>query len=123
MSRIAAISSAARPRIRRAEAWPERRAVAGEVLIVGATLDAANEFARKVAEKKGAAFGWHRLTLSQLAFAVASPVLATRGLTPLSRIGADAFAARLVHWMNAGVGLAITNRSLRRLDFRARSLA
>jgi RecB family exonuclease len=101
MSRIAIFSSAAGPRIRRAEAWLERRAAAGEVLIVGATLDAANELARKVAKKKGAAFGWHRLTLSQLAFAVAAPVLATRGLTPLGRIGADAFATRLVHRMNA----------------------
>src|SRR6516164_341802 len=101
MSRIVAISSAAPPRIRRAEAWLERRAPAGEVLIVGATLDAANELARKVVKKKGAAFGWHRLTLSQLAFAVAEPVLAARGLTPLSQIGADAFATRLVHRMNA----------------------
>jgi hypothetical protein len=71
------------------------------VLIVAATLDAANELARQVAKKKGAAFGWHRLTLSQLAFAVAAPVLAARGLTPLSRIGTDAFATRLVHRMNA----------------------
>src|SRR6516165_6924472 len=101
MSRIAIFSSAAGPRIRRAEAWLERRAAAGEVLIVGATLDAANELARKVAKKKGAAFGWHRLTLSQLAFAVAAPVLATRGLTPLGRIGADAIVARLVHRINA----------------------
>jgi hypothetical protein len=37
------------------------------VLIVGATPDAANELARKVAKEKGAAFGWHRLTLPQLA--------------------------------------------------------
>jgi RecB family exonuclease len=101
MSRIAAISFAARTRIRRAEAWLERRAAAEEVLIVGATLDAANELARQVAKKRGAAFGWHRLTLSQLAFAVAAPVLAARGLTPLGRIGADAFATRLVHRMNA----------------------
>jgi RecB family exonuclease len=101
MSRIAAISSAARRRIRRAEAWLERRAAAEEVLIVGATLDAANQLARRIAEKKGAAFGWHRLTLSQLAFAVAAPVLAARGLAPLGRIGADAFAARIAHRMNA----------------------
>jgi hypothetical protein len=56
MSRIFAISSAARPRIRRAEAWLERRAAAGEVLIVGATLDAANEMARKLANRKGASW-------------------------------------------------------------------
>jgi hypothetical protein len=101
MSRIAAISSAASPRIRRAEAWLESRAAAGEVLIVGETLDAPNELARTVAKKKGAAFGWHRLTLSQLAFAVAAPLLAARSLAPLGRIGAEAFAARLVHRMSA----------------------
>src|SRR5579871_1986993 len=101
MSRIVTISSAARLRIRRAEAWLERRAPGGEVLIVGATLDAANELARRVAKSKGAAFGWHRLTLSQLAFAVAAPVLAARGLAPLGRIGADAFAARIVHQVSA----------------------
>jgi hypothetical protein len=64
-------------------------------------LDAANELVRRVAKKKGAAFGWHRLTLAQLAFAVAAPVLAARGLTPLTRIGADALVARLVHRMSA----------------------
>ena len=61
--------------------------------------DAANELARSVATTKGAAFGLHRLTLSRLAFAVAAPVLAARGLTPLSRIGADTIAARLAHRM------------------------
>src|SRR5207245_1311854 len=61
----------------------------------------ANELVRGVANKKGAAFGWHRLTLPQLAFAIAAPVLAERGLTPLSRIGAEAVVARFVHRMNA----------------------
>ena len=88
-------------RIHTAQGWLENRAAAEEVLIVGATLDAANELARKVAEKRGAAFGWHRLTLPQLAFAVAAPILAARGLTPLSRIGVGALVARLVHRMNA----------------------
>ena len=36
-----------------------------------------------------------------LAFAIAAPILAARGLTPLSRIGAGALVARLVHRMNA----------------------
>ncbi|HXZ15003.1 MAG TPA: hypothetical protein VEH77_03380, partial [Roseiarcus sp.] len=101
MSRIAVKSSAARTRIRRAEAWLESRKPDEELLVIGATLDAANELARKVAKKKGAAFGWHRLTLPQLAFAIAAPVLAAHGLTPLSRIGADAIVARFVHRMNA----------------------
>ena len=101
MSLIAAISPASSHRVRRAEAWLEGRTAAEEVMIVGATLGAANEVARKVAKKRGAAFGWRRLTLSQLAFAVAAPVLATRGLAPLGRIGAGAFAVQLVHRMNA----------------------
>ena len=101
MSRIVVTSSAARTRIRRAEAWLESRNPDEELLVIGATLDAANELARQVAKKKGAAFGWRRLTLPQLAFAIAAPVLAARGLTPLSRIAADAVVARIVHRLNA----------------------
>jgi putative transposase len=96
----AVISSAGHRRIDRAQRWLENRAAAEEVLIIGATLDAANELARRVANKKGAAFGWHRLTLPQSAFAIAAPVLAARGLTPLTGIGARAFVARLVHRTN-----------------------
>jgi hypothetical protein len=101
MSRIAVTSSAARFRIRRAEAWLESRNPDEELLVIGATLDAANELVRRVAQKKGAAFGWHRLTLPQLTFTIAAPVLAARGLTPLSRIGGDALVARLVHRLSA----------------------
>jgi ATP-dependent helicase/nuclease subunit B len=66
MSVHAVISSNGHRRIHSAQRWLENRAAAEEVLIVGATLDAANELARKVAKKKGGAFGWHRLTLPQL---------------------------------------------------------
>jgi ATP-dependent helicase/nuclease subunit B len=101
MSVHAVISSTGHRRIHCAQRWLENRAAAEEVLIVGATLDAANELARKVAKKKGAAFGWRRLILPQLAFVIAAPILAARGLTPLSRIGAAALVARLVYRMNA----------------------
>src|SRR6202047_2264576 len=100
MSANAIISAVNHRRIRRARAWLEGRAAAEEVLIVGATLDAANELARGVAKEKGAAFGWDRLQWSQLAAAIAAPVLATRGLIPLSRIGTEAIVARLVHRLN-----------------------
>jgi ATP-dependent helicase/nuclease subunit B len=100
MSVRAVTSSVGHRRIHRAQRWLENRAAAEEVLIIGATLDAANELARRVAKKKGAAFGWHRLTLPQSAFAIAAPILAARGLTPLSGIGARAFVARLVHRLN-----------------------
>ena len=64
MSANAIVSAANDRRIRRARAWLEGRSAGEEVLIVGATPDAANELARSVATTKGAAFGWHRLTLS-----------------------------------------------------------
>jgi hypothetical protein len=81
MSYIAVTSSAARTRIRRAEAWLESRNTDEELLVIGATLDAANEIVRRVAKRKGAAFGWHRITLAQLAFPIAAPILAVRELT------------------------------------------
>jgi hypothetical protein len=52
MSHIAVKSSAARTRIRRAEAWLESRNPGEELLVIAATLDAANELVRRVAKKK-----------------------------------------------------------------------
>ena len=92
-------------RIRRARVWLESRVLAEEVLIIGASLDAANELVRKVAEEKGAAFGWHRLTLPQLAAAIAAPVFAERKVVPLSRMGAEAIVARVVHRLKVERGL------------------
>jgi ATP-dependent helicase/nuclease subunit B len=105
MSVAAIVSAVNHRRIRRAHAWLESRLPAEEVLIVGATLDAANELARNVAKEKGAAFGWHRLTLPQLAAVVAAPLLATCGLVLLSRLGTEAIVARLAHRLKAEGGL------------------
>jgi hypothetical protein len=66
-------SVASRFRIERARAWLENKDTAEEVLILAASLSAANEIARSIAKVKGAAFGWHRLTLAQLAVNIALP--------------------------------------------------
>jgi ATP-dependent helicase/nuclease subunit B len=95
------VSSMSHRRIARARAWLEGREPAEEVLIVGASLDAANEVAREVAQMKGAAFGWHRLSLTQLAAALAGPTLAVRSIVPLSRLGTQAMVARVVHALAA----------------------
>src|SRR5262245_19045478 len=94
-----AVSSVNHRRIAHARAWLETRKAAEEVLVVAASLDAANELVRKVVRDNGAALGWHRLTLAQLAALVARPALTSRGLVPLSRIGMRAIAARVVHRM------------------------
>jgi ATP-dependent helicase/nuclease subunit B len=97
MSATAVTSVAHRRRLERARAWLESRGQSEELLVVGATHDGPNELTRAVAEDSGVAFGWHRLSISQLAFAIASPVLAACGLVPLSRLGTEAIVARLVH--------------------------
>jgi ATP-dependent helicase/nuclease subunit B len=102
MSATAVTSAVNHRRIRRARAWLESRELAEEVVIVGSSLDAANELGRRVAKEKGAAFGWHRITLSQLAAAIAAPTLARLGLVTLSRLGTEAIVARVVHRLKAG---------------------
>jgi hypothetical protein len=69
MSAMAVTSVAHRRRLERARVWLESRSQSEELLVVGATLDGANELARALAKDKGVAFGWHRLSISQLAFA------------------------------------------------------
>src|SRR6516164_3934648 len=105
MGATACLSSMSHRRIARARAWLEAREPAEEILIIGATLDAANEVARGMAQMKGAAFGWHRLSLTQLAAALARPALAARGIVPLSRLGIQAMAARVVHALAADSAL------------------
>jgi hypothetical protein len=105
MSVTAVTSVAHRRRLERARAWLESRGQSEELLVVGASLDGANEIARAAAKKNGVAFGWYRLGFSQLAFAIAAPALAGRGLVPLSRVGTEAIVAGLVHRLKAEGGL------------------
>jgi ATP-dependent helicase/nuclease subunit B len=105
MKSRAVVSVSSMRRIARARTWLTSRPQAEEVLIVGSTLDAANELARQVAQDKGAAFGWHRLSLPGLAATLAAPVLAAQGLVALTRIGTEAIVARLIHRLRTERGL------------------
>src|ERR1700747_1377528 len=97
MNPTGVVSVAGRRKTAGAKTWLTGRPQTEEVLVVGATLDAANELVRQVVQDKGAAFGWHRLSFSQLAATIAGPLLAERGLVSLSRVGTEAIVARLVH--------------------------
>jgi RecB family exonuclease len=90
-------SSANHRRIARGREWLEARAPAEQVLIIGATLGAANEVARSLAQTKGASFGYHRMTLGQLAAALARPALAAQRTVPLGPLGIEAVTNRAVH--------------------------
>ena len=98
-------SSATHSRIRLARAWLETQPAGAEILILAATADAANELAREVARTKGAAFGWHRLSLAQFAAVLAAPLLAARETVTLGNLGVQAICARVVHRLAADAAL------------------
>ena len=97
MNAITVTSAANRTRLARARAWLEGRAIAEEVLVIGGSIEAANELARSLANRKRSAFGWHRLTMAQLVATMALPQLTARGLASISRVGTEATVARVVH--------------------------
>jgi ATP-dependent helicase/nuclease subunit B len=98
-------SAAGHHRIALARDWLGARAPAEEILIIGATLGAANELARSVAQDKRASFGYHRLTFGQLASALARSVLAARRTVPLGALGIQAVANRAIHKLSEIGGL------------------
>jgi hypothetical protein len=95
-------SAAGHHRIARCRDWLKARAPAEEILIIGTTPGAANELARSIAQERRASFGYHRLTLAQLASALARPVLAAQRLAAL---GIQAVANRAIHRLSEAGGL------------------
>jgi hypothetical protein len=96
-------SPAASARIEVALRWLDGRAPGEEVLVVGATPDAANELLRRAAESRDAAFGWHRTTLPRLAAALA--LQTGSGALPVGSLVCEAVAARVIHAERNGSGL------------------
>ena len=87
-------ASDAAQRLAEAGAWVSARADAPGVLIVSASRGAADDLARAVAMARGGAIGLHRFSVAQLAARLAAPVLAARGVAPVTFIGGEAVAAR-----------------------------
>jgi len=88
-------SPAADERLKAATAFLEGFPAATEVLIVGATREAADDVARRFTVARGAAFGLHRTSVTQLAVRCAAADMATRGVAPTTALGAEALAARV----------------------------
>ena len=88
-------SASAGERLDVAAAFIERVPAATEVLIVGATREAADDLARRVTVARGATFGLHRASLLQLAVRLAAAEMARLGVAPTTALGADAVAARV----------------------------
>src|SRR5881628_2756097 len=88
-------SPSAAERLNAANAFVERVPAATEVLIVGATRDAADDLVRRVTAARGATFGLHRVSLTQLAVRLAAAEMARLGVAPATALAAEAVAARV----------------------------
>src|SRR6266403_866186 len=88
-------SPSASERLGAAGVFIERVPAATEVLMVGASRDAADDLARQVTAARGATFGLHRASLTQLAVRLAAAEMARLGVAPATALGAEAVAARV----------------------------
>ena len=68
-----------------------------EFLLIGASRDAVDDFVRTLARSTTATFGLHRFSLTQFAARLAIVKLAAAGVTPSSRVGAEALAVRAAY--------------------------
>lgn len=95
MVRVIESASAAR-RLSEAHAFLDRFSPSTEILIVGASRGAADDFARAVALAKGASFGLYRFSLTQLAARIAAAASSGGSLARGTDAGSEAIAARVV---------------------------
>lgn len=123
------LSPSASARLGEADKWLDPLLNRGEILILCAHLESADQFVRKLAEVHGAVHGIRRLTLDTLAYQLALPVLGEKGISPQSRLAEEAIAARVVqqcldsgqlgpyesvaHWPGFARALTATFRELR----------
>ncbi|MGQ0723289.1 MAG: PD-(D/E)XK nuclease family protein [Candidatus Eiseniibacteriota bacterium] len=127
----------ARERLTRARDFVRSFPAGTEVVIVGPSRAAVDDFVREVA-RDGAAFGLHRFSFWQLVSTVAAAEIATEGLAPATPLGMQSVAARAAFQaMRAGklarldrvaafpgfpAALAATLDELRREEIPARDL-
>lgn len=81
-------------RLRQARRFLERCEPGAEILLLGATRGAVDDLARAIALERGATFGLHRLSFTQLAARLAVLELAARERAPATSLGHEAVATR-----------------------------
>jgi ATP-dependent helicase/DNAse subunit B len=87
-------SPAAAIRLGEARAFVDQFAPGEEVLLLGASRGAVDDFARGIALDKAATFGLHRLSFTQLAARLARLQLASTDRSPATTLGHEAVATR-----------------------------
>src|SRR5260370_6089908 len=81
--------------IERANVFLSKSAQSSEVLVIASTRAASNELV--ISTFREGSLGIHAMTLIQLAANVASQPMGRASLAPISRLGIEAIAARIVH--------------------------
>ena len=92
------LASAAAVRLEEARAFIAALPAATEALVLSSSRGAADDLVRSL---RTTTFGLHRFSLAQFAARVAAGTLAQRGLTPISRLGAQASAAHVAYRLAA----------------------
>ena len=87
-------SGSAAVRLREARRFLERFEPGAEVLLLGASRGSVDDLARAIALERGATFGLHRLSFTQLAARLAVLELAARERAPTTALGHEAVAMR-----------------------------
>jgi CRISPR/Cas system-associated exonuclease Cas4 (RecB family) len=87
-------SGSAAVRLREARRFLEQFEPGAEVLLLGASRGAVDDLARAISLERGATFGLHRLSFTQLAARLALMELAARGRAPTTSLGHEAVATR-----------------------------
>ncbi len=82
-------------------AWLSGQGRSTELVVVGATMQAATELTRRVGQQAGSSFGWHRFTLTQLAWRLAGAPLALQSKVAVTSLALEAVCARVVHTARA----------------------
>jgi ATP-dependent helicase/nuclease subunit B len=87
-------SGSAAVRLREARRFLDQFEPGAEVLLLGASRGSVDDLARTISLEKGATFGLHRLSFTQLAARMAIMELASRDRAPTTALGHEAVATR-----------------------------
>ena len=94
-SNVIAVQSGSAPaRLREARRFLEQFEPGAEVLLLGASRGSVDDLARAISLERGATFGLHRLSFTQLAARLAVMELAARERAPATALGHEAVATR-----------------------------
>ena len=94
---VAAVQSgSAAVRLREARRFLDQFEPGAEVLLLGASRGSVDDLARAISLERGATFGLHRLSFTQLAARLAAMELASRERAPATALGHEAIATRAV---------------------------